>query len=132
MADVFEHASRVKLRFESSRGCLSSEEVWDLSLPSLDALAKAVNKRLREAEEESFIPTPHQPCMVSHDTLRMELLKQVIGVKVVEREAARKKAEDRAKLARLNELLAAKEDDVFRAMSREEILKQIVELEAVV
>lgn len=127
----FEHAARLKLRFESSKGLLSSEDIWELSLPSLDMLAKAVNKRLREAEEESFIPSAHLKKAPSQDALRLALLKHVITVKVEEREIARKKAEDRAKLARLKELLAAKEDDAFKALSQEEILKQITELEGV-
>ena len=132
MAEIFEQAARMKLRFETSKGCLSSEEVWELSLLSLDTLARAVNKRLREAEEESFIPSAHHPKVLSHDVLRLDMLKHVIGVKVVERDLARKKTEDRAKLMRLQDLLAAKEDDAFKAMSQEEILKQIAELEAVV
>lgn len=132
MADIFEQATRVKLRFESSKGSLSIEEVWDFSLTALDTLAKAVNKQLREAEEESFIPATHAPSVLSHDALRLALLKHILGVKVEERETARKKAEDSAKLARLKDILAAKADEAFQAMSQEEILKQITELEAVV
>lgn len=132
MADVFEQAARIKLRFESSKGLLSSEEVWDLSLTSLDMMAKVVNKRLREAEEESFIPPAHQPRVVSHDAFRLGILKHIIATKAEERDIARKRAEDRTKLARLKELLAAREDDTFKAMSQEEILKQIGELEALV
>ena len=132
MAEVFEQAANVKLRFESSKGLLSTEEVWDLSLASLDMMARAVNKRLREAEEESFIPIAHQPRVVSHDMLRLEILKHIITTKAEQRDAARKKAEDRAKLARLKEVLAVKEDDAFKALSQDEILKQITELEAAV
>ena len=132
MVDIFEQAARVKLRFDSHKGLLSIEEVWDLSLASLDTFAKTVNKRLREAEEESFIPAVHQPRVLSYDALRLDILKHVIAVKVTERDLARKKADDRAKLARLKDLLAAKEDDAFKSMSQEEILKQITELEAAV
>jgi replication-associated recombination protein RarA len=114
MAEIFEQAARTKLRFETSKGLLSVEEVWDLSLASLDMLAQATSKRLREEQE------------------RLEILKHVIVTKVVKRDIARKKADDRAKLARLKELLAAKEDEGFKALSQEEILKQIGELEAAV
>jgi len=131
MSDVFEKAVRCKLRFETTKGLLSSEEVWDLSLTSLDAMAKVINRRLREAEEESFIPPVHQPRAASHDVLRLEVLKYVILVKVAERDRAKKKAEDHAKLVRLRELLVAKEDEMFRIMSEEEIRKQITELETV-
>lgn len=130
MTEVFEQAARLKLRFETTKGCLSSEDVWELSLPSLDTLARTVNRRLRVAEEESFIPSTLQPKAPSHDTLRLEMLRHIISVKVLERDVARQLAEDRAKLARLKDLLAAKEDEAFKTLSQEEILKQITELEA--
>ena len=132
MAEVFEQATCVKLRFESSKGCLSTEEVWDLSLAALDMMAKTVNKRLREAEEESFIPVAHQPRVASHDMLRLDVLKHIITTKAAQRDVARARAENRAKLARLKEVLAVKEDDAFKALSQDELLKQIAELEAAV
>ena len=53
--NIFERASKQKLRFGTGRGLLSVEEVWELSLTALDALARRVNKELKETDDESFI-----------------------------------------------------------------------------
>ncbi len=53
--NIFENASKTKVRFETSKGEVSVEELWDLSLTSLDSIAKVISKELKEASEESFI-----------------------------------------------------------------------------
>jgi hypothetical protein len=128
-ADNFIAASRLKLRFASNRGHLSVEDLWDLSLTSLDTMARAVNKTLKEQAEESFIPKKNQPRGRSGDALRLEILKFIINAKVEENETAKTRAEKQAKLARLKELLLHKQDEQFEALSEEEIRKQIGELE---
>ena len=41
---IFEQSSRFKLRFQTNKYLLATEDLWDLSLPIMDTLAKAVNK----------------------------------------------------------------------------------------
>lgn len=38
---MFDKVTRLKLRFESNKGLLSVEQVWDLSLTALNEMAKA-------------------------------------------------------------------------------------------
>ncbi|HNC58684.1 MAG TPA: hypothetical protein PLP33_24875 [Leptospiraceae bacterium] len=128
--NIFEKASKTRLRFASRQGQLSTEDLWDLSLSSLDTIAKAVNKELKSEQEESFIPDKTKRPNATHNALRLEILKHIIGVKVEESEASTKRAENAAKLARLKELAANKVDEVFAQQSLEEIQKQIAELEA--
>ena len=40
MLNIFEKASKQKLRFVTSKGMISSEDLWDMSLQSLDIIAK--------------------------------------------------------------------------------------------
>ena len=54
---MFEKASRMKLRFNTQRGVLSVEDLWDLPLIQLDNIAIALNKKLQESKTESFIKT---------------------------------------------------------------------------
>ena len=51
--NIFEQASRLKLTFSTNKGQLSVEHLWDLSLDSLDTLAKGVNRELKASEEEA-------------------------------------------------------------------------------
>ena len=60
MQDVYKFAAQNQLRFESIRGDLTVEQLFQLPLRSkggfdLDSVAKAVNAELRGASEESFV-----------------------------------------------------------------------------
>jgi hypothetical protein len=127
----FEKASRLKLRFETNKGQVSTEELFDLSLQSLDTVAKMVNNQLRNEGEESFLPSTSSKA-ATHNTLRLDILKHVIEVKVREQEARKTRADNAATLARLKELALNKSDEQLAAQSLEEINKRISELEALV
>lgn len=128
--DNFEKASHLKLRFETNQGLLSTEELFDLSLQSLDTIAKKVSKSLRDEEEESFIPNKSK--VNSQNNLRLEILKHVIAGKVKEQDDRKARAERVATLSRLKELAESKTNEQFASQSLEDIQKQIAELEAVV
>jgi hypothetical protein len=123
----FEKASRLKLRFSTNKGELSVEDLWDLSLESLDTIAKVTNKKLKEESEESFIGKKSINNTVLE--LKMEILKEVISFKLKEKEAKTLRAVKSAKLAQLKELANNKANEQLSGMSLEEINKLIVELE---
>lgn len=123
----FQKASRLKLRFSTNKGELSVEDLWDLSLESLDVIAKAVNKKLKDESEESFIGKKSTNNAVLE--LKMEILKEIIAIKLKEKEAKALKAVKSAKLAQLKELANSKTNEQLSGMSLEEINKLILELE---
>jgi len=123
----FEKASKLKLRFSTNRGELSIEDLWDLSLESLDSIAKATNKQLKSESEESFIGKKSNINSILE--LKMEILKHVIEVKISEKEAKSQRAIKSAKLAQLKELANNKANEKLSDMSEEEINKMIDDLE---
>ena len=125
--NIFEQASRDKVRFDSGKGSLTTEDLWDLSLNSLDTLAKGVNKQLKAESEESFI----NPKSTSNKSLelKLEILKHVIAVRMAERDAAKDKAEKAQKIATLKELLKDKQLEQMKGMSTEDIEKQLAALQ---
>jgi len=125
--DIFEKASRLKLRFTTTKGLLSVEDLWDLSLTSLDTIAKAVNKRLKEENEESFITTRSKSN--SELELSLDILKHVITVKLEEKEKATLKAERRAELDLLKNLRENKKMEALNSLSLEEIERKMADLE---
>ena len=44
---MFANASAMKVRFESSRGSVSVEDLWDLPLTELDRMYRALNKQMK-------------------------------------------------------------------------------------
>lgn len=124
---MFEKATRLKLRFETPRGQISVEDLWDLPLnsgtgkPNLDDIAKAANRELRSsAETESFV----QPVSTAGNELlqlRFDVVKHVIDVRVAERNAAQEAAKRRETKQRILEIVATKEDEALRGKSLEEL-----------
>ena len=127
MSNIFETASKIKLRISTGRGLLSVEDLWDLSLESLDTIAISVNKELKANQEESFIGKKTKANDILE--LKLEILKHIITVKLAEKQAKAQRAERNAKLAQLRELAASKQNEALAGSSLEEINNMIAELE---
>lgn len=131
--NIFEYASRNKLRFTSSRGELTVEQLWDVPLRSTDgfnlnAVAKAANEAVKSANEENFVETKRTAAHTRIETV-FEVVKHVIDVKLADEAAAKKRAENRIKKEKLLAALAEKQDGKLSEMSERELKKQIAELE---
>jgi hypothetical protein len=126
---LFEKASRLKLRFDSTQGQLSVEDLWDLPLSAtkgrtcLDDLAVGLDKALKEAGTTSFVKKATR----INETLRLkfDLVLRVIEVRQAEAEAADLKQVNAEKKQKLLELLAKKKDAALEGLTAEELEKQI-------
>lgn len=127
MSNIFETASKIKLRISTGRGLLSVEDLWDLSLESLDTIAISVNKELKANQEESFIGKKTKANDILE--LKLEILKHIITVKLAEKQVKAQRAERNAKLAQLRELAISKQNEALAGSSLEEINNMIAELE---
>jgi len=131
--NVFEYASRNKLRFASTRGDLTTEQLWDVPLRSsdgfnLNAVAKVANQAVRAANEENFVETARTPAHARAEAA-LEVVKHVIETKLADEAAAKRRAENRVKREKLLTALAEKQDGRLSEMSERELKKQIAELE---
>lgn len=134
MDNLFMEAAKNKYRFESRKGLLMVEDLFDLPLESakgadLNSVAQAVDAELEKKRTKSFVNT-------SKDTARnllegkLEVVKAVIAVKEAEQEKSRKRTaylQERNQL--LNALEARKQNDLAGA-SAEDLEKRLAELEA--
>lgn len=132
MNDLFEYATRNKLRFSSSRGELSVEQLWDVPLRSrddfnLDLIAKTANRALKMVTEESFVTTERTPAHLKAE-LSLETIKYIIKTKLSDEELAKKRAENHVKKEKLLKILAEKQEGKLSEMSEKELQKQIAAL----
>ena len=127
--ETFEQASHLKLRFVTTKGELSTEDLWELSLSTLDTIAKNVHRMLLSEQEESFIPGTVQR-KSTHNELRLTIIKQVIAWRVAKEQKGKIAAEIHARVARLKDLALQKHDEALAAQGVEEIDRQIAALEA--
>lgn len=131
---MFERATREKFRFPSSKGELTTEQLWELPLTArnkvdLESVAQAVNQELKAASEESFVAVNRNPAKVVLEQ-KLELIKHIIAVRLEEQEKAKKSAQNKAERDRLLQILAKKQDEELEGMSKEDIEKRIQELSA--
>jgi hypothetical protein len=135
---MFEKASRLKLRFESPKGKLSVEDLWDLPLTAdpnrasakeianLDDIAKAVNKQLKELEDDSFVAKRPKANAVLQ--LRLDILKYIISVRLAETEAASQAASRREQQDKILSLIAQKQDEQLRSKTLDELQAMVKSL----
>lgn len=125
--NIFERAVRNKTRFASDRGLLNVEQLWDLSLQNLDDIARMVNSELKSLTEESFIDLKPD-ARKTELALQLDILKHVIQVKLDQKEAAALRKQKEAKRNKLMEILESKENEDLKSLSKEQILKELEEL----
>jgi hypothetical protein len=131
--NIFEYATRNKLRFASPRGELSVEQLWDIPLRSkddfnLNTIAKTANKALKDISEESFVETKKTAEHTRREMV-LEVVKYVIDVKLEEEKAAETRAARKQEKEKLLGILAEKQAGKLSELSEKELQKRIAALE---
>ena len=122
----FELASRLKFRFPY-KGSISVEDLWDLTPEQLDSVYKDLNKAAKVFEEDSLMSTNEPVDYILK--AKIEIVKHVFNVKKEEATERRNAAEKAAKKQRILEVLAKKQDDSLNAMSEEDLMKMLNDLD---
>ena len=133
MEQMFEVASREKLRFGTVSGNIGAEDLWDMPLTSrrcgasLDDLAKDLNRQVKADGEESFVVK--KSAKNSTLELAFEIVKHVIKVKMAEADASEKAAENKAKKEQILSIIADKQSDELKGKSIKDLTKLVGELQ---
>ena len=122
--NMFEIATRNKFRFPF-KGVISTEDLWDLSVESLDNVFKTLNSEMKKTKEESLLSTKSKDDEVLE--LKIEIVKNIVTVKQEEKEARERKFLDRERNQKIMSIIAAKQDKQLHNMSVEELQKLLVE-----
>lgn len=122
MDNMFMNAVRNKMRFDSNRGKLTVEDLWDIPMTgkvSLDSVARGVYKELKECEDISFVGTQSKQ---SKDLeAKMELVKEVIRIRKDEKDRQKEAADEKARRQRIAEILEKKKDEDLLNKTTEEL-----------
>lgn len=123
---MFEVASRMKFRFLYN-GSIQVEDLWDLSLTSLDGIFKSLNSQIKHSQEESLLETRNKE---DEETLtKIEIVKHVVSVKLAENEKRKKAKERKEQRAKIMEIMSNKQDESLQNKSLEELSAMLNELE---
>lgn len=131
--NIFENATRNKLRFASVRGELTVEQLWDVPLRSKDSfnlnnIALNAHKALEEVSVMNFVETTKT---AEHGRLEtaLDVVKHIISVKLAEEEAAKTRATRKQEKEKLLAILAEKQAGKLSELSEKELQKRIEALE---
>lgn len=121
------------MRFPSSRGSVTTEDLFSMPLTaqngfSLDTTAKSINALLKALGEESFVDQG-DAAQRNGLTETLDVVKLVIDFRQEQNAIALAKREKRARRAKLLEALENSENAELASMSKENILKQLEELD---
>jgi hypothetical protein len=131
---MYDAALRGKFRFESTKGPLNLETLWEAPLTSRDGfnlneIAKAAKRDVVEEAEENFVrPTTKDPRQRKAE-LKLDVVKHVISVKIKERDAAESRAARKSEKEKLLSILEEKQDEALKDLDQAAIKKRIAELD---
>lgn len=135
MTISFADVTRKKLRFETSKGVISTEDLWDLPLTSetfkvnLDDIARGLFRKLKESEEISFVKKDKKKDdSISELQLKLDVVKAVIDTISLEREEASKAREKSEKRQQIMALIQQKENEKLTGLNIEDLRAQLESL----
>lgn len=120
---MFEKASRMKLRFSTPRGPAGVEDMWDLPLPTLDAIFKDLNTLLKQSKEESLLEV--KTAAATALDLEVEIIKHIVSTRLAEMKTRNDAKATAARKQKLLEIIADKQEESLKNMSIEELTKLV-------
>lgn len=118
---MFKQASKLGLRFQTNKGILSVEQLWQLGQTDLSNAIKAVKKVLVKNDDDELSFLENTKVVDVENQLRFDILKDVYLTKKSEAEAIKNEAETKAHNQKILALIAEKQEGKLRNMSEEEL-----------
>jgi hypothetical protein len=128
MSTIIEQAVRQKLRFNSTKGVLSVEQLFDLPFTSksgcdLQTVATDCDNAVKSLGETDFVGIASKPNATAQ--LRLDVVKHVIAVLKEERNKTSSANAKKVQKEKLLHLLAQKENEELSNKSPEELQAMI-------
>lgn len=126
---IFERATRLKMRFDTQKGPLGVEDLWDLPLTSnsnranLDEIARKLHRQLNNGDDVSFV----EPDRKSNENIQLafDVVKHVIDVRLAERKKASEEVERKERKQELLSIIKDRKSEDLRKMSLEDLQKMV-------
>lgn len=118
--DIFEKAVRHKIRFDY-KGKISVEELWDLSLPVLDAIYGCLENELESLPKKSLLTTRSRE---REDVeFKQEIIRHIVETKKVEAEARNQEKKNAERKQLILDVIEQKKNENLKNLSIEELTK---------
>ena len=124
--NLFEIATRNKMRFPSTKGELSVEDLWDLSDKDLDVVYKNLKDQEVKSSEESLLDDANVDPKL---TAAIGIVKYIFTTKRNEKLAEKERINKKLAQKKYIDALSKKEDEAIEKMSEAELRAMIDSLE---
>lgn len=126
---MYKQAVMLKLRFETPKGLLTVEQLFDLSMTDLSTTIKKVNALIKkeQATDDELSFLEGVDTTETQNSLRFRILKDVYLTKKDARDAAALDFEKKQRNQRIAEIIAKKKDEALENKSIEELEKMLEE-----
>jgi len=131
--NIFEQATRAKIRYHSPNGLIGVEDLWDLPLTSLnskranlDDIARDLDFKLKSTTSISFVSDVSE---VDEQTkLAFDVVIHVINTKITEAKAAKSAADVREKKQKIMAIIERKQEESLSAASIDDLQQMLASL----
>ena len=124
--DNFQSATRIKLRFDTVKGSIGIEQLWDLKIVELASAIKNVNKILKESklEEDELDFLKGAKSKVNEiEQLRFDILKEIYTIRKSEEDEVKNAKAVQEHNEKIDALIAKKQSEELENLTVEELLK---------
>jgi len=107
-------ANKIKLRFNTNKGGLNVEQLFDISLTDLSLAIKASHKLLGESslgDDLSFLGSTTVSAANQTEQLRFDVMKEIYQLRKSELDAAKAAKEIKVHNEKIDALIAQKQDE---------------------
>lgn len=124
--NLFEMATRNKMRFPSTKGGLSVEYLWDLSEKDLDVVYKNLKSQEAKSSEESLLDDAN---VDPNLTAAIGIVRYIFTTKRKEKLAEKERINKKLTQKKYIDALSKKQDEAVEKMSEAELRAMIDSLE---
>ncbi len=131
--NIFEQATRAKIRYHSPNGLIGVEDLWDLPLTSLnskranlDDIARDLDFKLKSTTSISFVSDVSE--VNEQIKLAFDVVIHVINTKIAEQKAAQEAVAIREKKQKIMSIIEQKSDMRLADSSLEELQAMLASL----
>ncbi len=126
---MFEKAAQMKLRFNTVRGNISCEDLFDMNLEgefSLNAIAQDLDSNISKKGVKNFVTKAKTTNRI--DELRFNIVKHVIEIRLDDIEANETSAANKAQKQKILGIIDGKKDEALAEMSVKDLKKMVKKL----
>lgn len=117
--DIYKASIKNKVRYNSSKGLITTEQLWDLNLTDLDDLAVTLSSEYEDSDKKTFIKKKNTKNELVK--LKLDVVVDVIDTKMAEAEDAKQTVEKKANNEKIMALIKEKEEDSLKDLSVDEL-----------